>query len=168
MVWIFHEGKEVPFSPGQWVKSSRAFVIPLLSACYPEALSSVYCWPSIPSFKSWRAKEVPLWIWKGKIFPYPLGFYCPPPIPVIDNHIFGCFKYKSKTTPKGPFAESQFPPMKRVGGRGREKVPLGPPLVLFIGVAGASWGREIERKILRPKGRGAPGGRKRQWKEVRW
>ena len=108
MVWIFLEGKEVPFPAGQWFKLPRAFVIPLYiisrggqsQLAFLKHFPLCIAWHWIPSFKSWRAEEVPLWIWKGKIFRHPHGFYCPSPIPVRDNHIFGCFKYKSKTTPK--------------------------------------------------------------------
>lgn len=46
-----------------------------------------------------KMKNMPLYPW----------FFIALQILVRRNLIFGCFKYKSRTTSKGPFAASQFP-----------------------------------------------------------
>lgn len=155
----------------QWIKSPKAFVIPLyiwtfLSGRGQRWLGFLKHLPAcitrhrFPHLReNLRAEEVPLLKLKRKNKPPSPWFLLPPKYQSGAITSLGGSRTKAGLLQKGPLRLHSFPYPREFGGRGWERLPLRPCQALVIGVAETSWGREIEREILRGKKRGCPRGK---------
>lgn len=162
---------------GQWIKSPKAFVLPLYilsffsrgGQSWLDFLKHFLLCIAGHRFlilKYEELKRCHFWNWKGKICPDPHGFYCPPNSSQEQSHLW-VFQAQKQDYFKSVFcsftvssALGEFGDVLwQVGGRGRESLCLRPHQALVIGVAGASWGREFERETLKERKRGGVQGK---------
>lgn len=159
--------------PGRWIKSPKAFVIHLYSLSrggqrHLGFLKHLYLCIAWNKYNYLKAEEVPLWNWKGKIYPYTHGFYCPPNCSQKQSHLW-VFQVQKQDYSKRALCSITISPtqgiwecaIQKIWERGKEMLPLRPLPVLVIEVVGDSWeerlkGRYKDRRIegLQGKRRG--------------